>query len=260
MPPPRGRSPLLPLPFVLLLLLLLGVLNFSGLATVIVVNAQGTAGLVQCAPAQIEVGGGTGPYTVSVLPVATDGQPASPQQPLQTFPALNQSGAASWLVNVPSGTTVRLGVTDGTGAVSYSDPITVQAGQSNACLHVSSALSSVPASSSASALSSVSSAASESSAASASASDSETSSSVPSSESVTTLASLTTLSLTTISSGSSISISTIPTTVRTISSTSTLTATRSTPTSGQNSGALSLHLDLLQIIASIAAILLHMFA
>ncbi|GAA5884222.1 hypothetical protein JCM3774_005081 [Rhodotorula dairenensis] len=66
------------------------------------VQGQAASGLVQCAPAQVHVGGGTGPYTISVVPVGGNGQIVAGAQPLQTFPALNQSGAASWLVNVPS--------------------------------------------------------------------------------------------------------------------------------------------------------------
>ncbi|KAG0658782.1 hypothetical protein C6P46_005647 [Rhodotorula mucilaginosa] len=104
----------------------------ASLSLVPVVHGQAAGlGLVQCAPAQVQVGGGSGPYTVSVLPAGADGQIVTGAEPLQTFPALNQSGVASWLVNVPSGTTVRLGVRDGTGAVSYSDPFTVQSGSSN---------------------------------------------------------------------------------------------------------------------------------
>ncbi|TKA52421.1 hypothetical protein B0A53_05128 [Rhodotorula sp. CCFEE 5036] len=120
----------------------------ASLSLVPVVHGQAAGlGLVQCAPAQVQVGGGSGPYTVSVLPAGADGQIVTGAEPLQTFPALNQSGVASWLVNVPSGTTVRLGVRDGTGAVSYSDPFTVQSGSSNDCLPPSSASSAVPTSS-----------------------------------------------------------------------------------------------------------------
>ncbi|BGP55053.1 hypothetical protein JCM8202v2_002647 [Rhodotorula sphaerocarpa] len=64
-----------------------------------------------------------------VLPVRQDGSVGT--TPLETFPATNQSGSAPWLVNVPAGTTVRLGVQDGTGATSYSSPIVVQPGQSD---------------------------------------------------------------------------------------------------------------------------------
>lgn len=39
----------------------------------------------------------------TVLPAGADGQLATETEPLETFPALNQSGVASWLVNVPSG-------------------------------------------------------------------------------------------------------------------------------------------------------------
>jgi hypothetical protein len=39
----------------------------------------------------------------TVLPGGADGQVATGAEPLQTFPALNQSGVASWLVNAPSG-------------------------------------------------------------------------------------------------------------------------------------------------------------
>ncbi|KWU43277.1 hypothetical protein RHOSPDRAFT_35150 [Rhodotorula sp. JG-1b] len=134
-------SPPLSSSFALATFLTLFVTLLASLSVVPVVHGQSAGlGLVQCAPAQVQVGGGSGPYTVSVLPAGANGQLAADAEPLETFPALNQSGVASWLVNVPSGTTVRLGVRDGTGAVSYSDPFTVQSGTSNDCLPASSAV------------------------------------------------------------------------------------------------------------------------
>ncbi|POY73825.1 hypothetical protein BMF94_3366 [Rhodotorula taiwanensis] len=182
--------------------------------------AQVTSGLVQCAPAQIQVGGGTSVVSHQhggpVLPVSGDGTVGA--TPLETFPALNHSGAAAWLVNVPSGTTVRLGVRDGTGAVSYSDPITVQAGQSDTCLSASSASGS-----------SVSPSATSSSSASESTSSGTT---TPDASSSTTVVSSTTITTTSeITSGSSTS-----TTRLTITSLSTSVRPPSLPNSTSSTG------------------------
>ena len=142
-------SPPLSSSFALATFLTLFVTLLASLSAVPVVHGQSAGlGLVQCAPAQVQVGGGSGPYTVSgasprrrlfvsrspflcshrirtgpiwstsgppdqvtavlvrvgtVLPAGADGQLAADAEPLETFPALNQSGVASWLVNVPSG-------------------------------------------------------------------------------------------------------------------------------------------------------------
>jgi len=63
-----------------------------------------------------------GPYYVAVIP---GGQPSG--VPLHQFPATTQS-QITWTVDIPAGTSISLSLTDATGAVAYSDQVTIGQG------------------------------------------------------------------------------------------------------------------------------------
>ncbi|BGO91015.1 hypothetical protein NBRC10512_000145 [Rhodotorula toruloides] len=122
----------------------------------LIANAQQVntpASLTTCQPSQLVIEGGTAPYFVQILP---GGQPSA--KAIETLPTVYKSGPLTWLVDVPAGTSITLSVTDSTGAINYSSPITVQQGTSSDCLgknaQVSAAASSPSGSSSTSASSS----------------------------------------------------------------------------------------------------------
>ncbi|BGP24104.1 hypothetical protein JCM10295v2_003006 [Rhodotorula toruloides] len=87
------------------------------------------AALTTCQPAQLVIEGGTAPYFVQILP---GGQPSG--KAIEALPTVYKSGPLTWLVDIPAGTNITLSVTDSTGAINYSSPITVQQGTSSDCV------------------------------------------------------------------------------------------------------------------------------
>ncbi|GAA5933835.1 hypothetical protein JCM1841_001312 [Sporobolomyces salmonicolor] len=81
-------------------------------------NITSPASVTECLPQQIEVSGGTPPYTVTVLPGAQIGA-----TPLETLPTVEDPGSVTWLVDLPAGQNITFAVRDSTGALSYSSEI-----------------------------------------------------------------------------------------------------------------------------------------
>ncbi|KAK1927666.1 hypothetical protein DB88DRAFT_478818 [Papiliotrema laurentii] len=96
------------------------------------------AALVQCQPASISWVGGTGPFILAVIPGGQTGAAA-----LTTIGDNVQSSPVTWNVNLASGTSITLKLTDSTGNIAYSSPLTIQAGSSSACLNASASTSGI---------------------------------------------------------------------------------------------------------------------
>ncbi|KAK4684524.1 hypothetical protein P7C73_g5651, partial [Tremellales sp. Uapishka_1] len=153
------------------------------------------ASLIVCQPAALSWSGGTPPYILAVIP---GGQVSAAA--LETLDDAETGTSYTWTVDLAANTYITLKLTDSTGAIAYSSPLTIQAGSSTSCLNgtatslaasagATSAVGGVVASASGSsttsgsAISSLSSAAASSSAASSSASSSAAASSAASSTS-----------------------------------------------------------------------------
>ncbi|WWD04970.1 hypothetical protein V865_003041 [Kwoniella europaea PYCC6329] len=91
------------------------------------------ASLVQCQPAAISWTGGTGPYIISVIP---GGQPSAAA--LETINDNESGNSLTWTVDIAANTEITIKLTDSTGAIQYSSPVTIQSG-SDSCLNGSSA-------------------------------------------------------------------------------------------------------------------------
>lgn len=86
----------------------------------------------QCQPAALSWVGGTGPFILAAIPAGQVSAAA-----LATI-AENVSGTSySWNVNLAQGTAITIKITDSTGALAYSSPLTVQAGSGSGCLSAS---------------------------------------------------------------------------------------------------------------------------
>ncbi|KGB74472.1 hypothetical protein I307_05431 [Cryptococcus deuterogattii 99/473] len=91
------------------------------------------ASLIQCQPVLLSWSGGTAPYYLAIIP---GGQASAAA--LKDFG--EQSGTSlTWTVDTASGTSVSVKVTDSTGAINYSSPVTIQAGSSDSCVSTSTA-------------------------------------------------------------------------------------------------------------------------
>ena len=87
-------------------------------------------GVVVCQPEPIVWSGGTGPYSLSVIP---GGQLNA--APLKDFGELAaQISVYTWAVDIPAGTLITLKLADSNGEIAYSVPFTPKAGKSDACL------------------------------------------------------------------------------------------------------------------------------
>ncbi|KAK8864328.1 hypothetical protein IAR55_001575 [Kwoniella newhampshirensis] len=102
-------------------------------------TVQTPASLIQCQPALLSWTGGQGPYFLAAIP---GGQPSAAA--LKDF-GQQTGNSITWTVDIASGTSVTLKVTDSTGVVNYNQAVTIQPGSSSACLNAagSSAASSV---------------------------------------------------------------------------------------------------------------------
>ncbi|KAL8279825.1 hypothetical protein RQP46_007675 [Phenoliferia psychrophenolica] len=76
--------------------------------------------LTQCQPTELTWSGGTAPYFVKVIP---GGNPSGTA--LVQFPETSAT-TETWIVNIASGTSVSIAVTDSTGAIAYSDKVSSQ--------------------------------------------------------------------------------------------------------------------------------------
>ncbi|GAA5889853.1 hypothetical protein JCM5296_002364 [Sporobolomyces johnsonii] len=81
-------------------------------------NLTSPASVTECLPQQLEISGGTPPYTVTILPGGQTGA-----APLETLPTVEDPGTVTWLVNLPAGQKITFAVRDSTGAVGYSSEI-----------------------------------------------------------------------------------------------------------------------------------------
>ncbi|GAA5880375.1 hypothetical protein JCM1840_006195 [Sporobolomyces johnsonii] len=81
-------------------------------------NLTSPASVTECLPQQLEVSGGTPPYTVTILPGGQTGA-----APLETLPTVEDPGSVTWLVDLPAGQKITFAVRDSTGAVGYSSEI-----------------------------------------------------------------------------------------------------------------------------------------
>ncbi|OCF60556.1 hypothetical protein L486_00191 [Kwoniella mangroviensis CBS 10435] len=108
------------------ILLTLGALATSALGADLTISTP--ASLIQCQPALLSWTGGTAPYYLAVIP---GGEPSAAA--LQDL-GEQQGNSLTWTVNIASGTSITLKVTDSTGVVNYNQAVTVQAGSSNSCL------------------------------------------------------------------------------------------------------------------------------
>ncbi|KAK4689077.1 hypothetical protein P7C73_g1046, partial [Tremellales sp. Uapishka_1] len=113
----------------------------------------------QCQPVLLSWSGGTGPYFVAVIPGGQSSAAALKDFGHQTGTSL------TWTVDIASGTSVTVKVTDSTGTINYDQAVTIQAGSSTSC--ISSSVSIAP-SGSASGATSVATAASSAASSSAS--------------------------------------------------------------------------------------------
>jgi len=104
----------------------------SGAAGALLINTPPS--LIECQPAALTFSGGSGPYFLSVLP---GGQTSA--TPIEQFPQQATAGSYTWVVNVPAGTAITLRLSDSTGSINYSAPVTIQSGSSNSCISAASA-------------------------------------------------------------------------------------------------------------------------
>ncbi|WWC60430.1 uncharacterized protein I303_103002 [Kwoniella dejecticola CBS 10117] len=96
------------------------------------------ASLVQCQPASITFSEGTAPYILAVIP---GGQVSAAA--IETIGDNLSTSPITWNVNLASGTSITLKITDSTGTIAYSSPLTIQAGSSSSCLNSTAATSGV---------------------------------------------------------------------------------------------------------------------
>ncbi|WVQ67727.1 uncharacterized protein L199_005931 [Kwoniella botswanensis] len=108
------------------ILLTLGALATSALGADLTISTP--ASLIQCQPALLSWTGGTAPYYLAVIP---GGEPSAAA--LQDL-GEQQGNSLTWTVNIASGTSITLKVTDSTGVVNYNQAVTIQAGSSDSCL------------------------------------------------------------------------------------------------------------------------------
>ncbi|WVN85095.1 uncharacterized protein L203_100237 [Cryptococcus depauperatus CBS 7841] len=85
--------------------------------------------LVVCQPAQLAWTGGQGPYIIAVIP---GGQPSAAA--LETLSDSANGNSITWKVDIAAGTSVTLKVTDSTGNIQYSSPVTIQEGSDTSCV------------------------------------------------------------------------------------------------------------------------------
>ncbi|WVR03707.1 hypothetical protein IAU60_000702 [Kwoniella sp. DSM 27419] len=90
------------------------------------------ASVVECQPAQITFSEGTSPYILAVIP---GGQVSAAA--IATIGDSITSSPVTWNVNLAAGTSITLKITDATGTIAYSSPLTIQAGSSQSCLNSS---------------------------------------------------------------------------------------------------------------------------
>ncbi|GFZ45154.1 hypothetical protein JCM24511_02880 [Saitozyma sp. JCM 24511] len=112
------------------MLVALSTLLLAGSALAQTFSINTPPSLVQCQPAAISWVGGTSPYILAAIP---GGQVSAAA--LETIDASETGTSTSWTVNLATGSYITLKLTDATGNIAYSSPLTVQAGSSSSCLN-----------------------------------------------------------------------------------------------------------------------------
>ncbi|KAF9791019.1 hypothetical protein BJ322DRAFT_1039267 [Thelephora terrestris] len=100
------------------------------------INTPGS--VVQCQPVLLTWSGGTPPYYLSLIPAGQVSAPA-----LETFPTQNGT-QLTWTVDQQQGASFNIALKDSTGAVAYSDIVTVQPSSDKTCIGSSSNVSAPP--------------------------------------------------------------------------------------------------------------------
>ncbi|KAF9521676.1 hypothetical protein CPB83DRAFT_900411 [Crepidotus variabilis] len=100
---------------------------FIALVPFVAATINTPASVKECEPSQFQFDG-VAPYYFSVIP---GGQPSG--TPYRSLPAQN-TNTMVWKCDIPQGTSVSFVLKDGTGAVSYSDKVTIGAGTDKSCL------------------------------------------------------------------------------------------------------------------------------
>jgi len=106
---------------------LVSLLLAAGVNAQFMINTPASA--VQCQPLLLTWTGGQAPYFLSILP---GGQPSA--TPIIDFGQQN-STSITWLVNIPSGTSVGLTLRDSTGALAQSAPFNILPSSDSGCLN-----------------------------------------------------------------------------------------------------------------------------
>lgn len=84
--------------------------------------------VVECEPTLLTWSGGTGPYTLSIVPGASPNGAA-----IENLGQQNTT-SVTWVCNIAQGTSIGLALRDSTGAIAQSAPFTVNPGSSS-CLN-----------------------------------------------------------------------------------------------------------------------------
>jgi len=111
--------------------------SFATLAVLVTIVARAAAltvntptGVVQCEPIQFTwTSDGTPPYFLTLIP---GGQPAA--APVKEFPETSAT-EYTWIVDLPSGTSLTAALRDNTGVQEFSDAFTIQASTNSTCLN-----------------------------------------------------------------------------------------------------------------------------
>ncbi|CAE6420564.1 unnamed protein product [Rhizoctonia solani] len=83
---------------------------------------------VQCQPAQISWNASNTPVYISIIPGGNASAPS-------LMDLGQQSGTSmTWPVNITSGTSITLRITDAKGAIAYSAPVTIQSSSNSSCI------------------------------------------------------------------------------------------------------------------------------
>ncbi|OWZ47631.1 hypothetical protein C356_02744 [Cryptococcus neoformans c45] len=84
------------------------------------------ASVVVCQPVALSWSGGTAPYIVAVIPGGQSSAAA-----LETISDSESGNQVTWNADIDAGTSITFKITDASGSIQYSSPITIQDGDSS---------------------------------------------------------------------------------------------------------------------------------
>ncbi|KIY35749.1 hypothetical protein I305_02000 [Cryptococcus gattii E566] len=84
------------------------------------------ASVVVCQPVALSWSGGTAPYIVAVIPGGQSSAAA-----LETISDNESGNQVTWKVDIDAGTSITFKITDASGSIQYSSPVTIQDGDSS---------------------------------------------------------------------------------------------------------------------------------